>query len=181
MNEKTLFDYVSLAAIFLGPVIGVLMTLHLEHRRQKHQRRWEIFKTLMRTRNIRLSQDHVAALNLVEIEFHDNPKVISAWKTYRVAMNPQPGDERNMEGVATRRNNALAKLLDAVAKVLKIKIEQIDILEGNYIPQGWHDEEEQNHLIKAQLVKVLQGQSALPIFVRQPNIAANVFPLPPKD
>jgi hypothetical protein len=42
----------------------------------------DVFRTLMRTRRMRLNPDHVGALNLVEIEFYRQADVIAAWETY---------------------------------------------------------------------------------------------------
>ena len=40
----------------------------------------DLFRTLMRTRRVPMSADHVGALNLIEIEFASEPDVLAAWK-----------------------------------------------------------------------------------------------------
>ncbi|MCB9964779.1 MAG: hypothetical protein H6855_01700 [Rhodospirillales bacterium] len=170
----TFLDVATLFAIVIGPVIGVFTARLLDGWREKKDRRWNIFVTLMRTRNIRLCAEHVGALNLVEVEFADKKGVISAWKNYRKELSPS-----NDDGVGARRNNTFTKLLDEMAKVMGIKIEQLDILEGNYIPQGWQDQEDQNSFIRSQMIKVLQGQGAVPISVIPNVFNQSLFPPAP--
>jgi hypothetical protein len=178
----SLIDLLTLVAIIAGPLFGVWLARYLDDRKAKSKRRWEIFSALMRTRNLRLSHDHVSALNLVEIEFHDNSKVIGAWKEYIAELDPKQNTQKmTTEEVAKKRNNKLTKLLDEIAQTLDIKIDQLDILEGNYIPQGWFDQEDQNTFLKSQVIKLLQGQSALPVAVFPNLYDKTLFPEPPED
>ena len=77
MNFYTIFTIV---AILIGPCLAVYVNGYLDRRREKRARKMDIFRTLMRTRNARLSPDHVGALNLVEIEFVNHPEVVKNWK-----------------------------------------------------------------------------------------------------
>ena len=56
---------------------------------------------------------------------------------------PSPSDERDgaYEAFRNKREALLTKLLYEIAKEVGIRVEQLDILEGNYMPQGWHDDE----------------------------------------
>jgi hypothetical protein len=80
MDAMTVNDWLTLAAIILGPLFGAWLAVWLEGKRAKRERRLDIFRTLMRTRRTPMWPDHVGALNLVEIEFHDHPRVIEKWR-----------------------------------------------------------------------------------------------------
>ena len=99
--------------------------------------------------------DHVGALNLVEIEFKDEPAVITEWKAYfehlgiehpkrteEQVKDDMKQEEKNQRldkydlRIAKEREKLLAKLLHAIAKVLDFKIEQLEIFKGGYVPQG---------------------------------------------
>ena len=179
-HEISLLDIVSVLAIILGPMLGVFIARLLDSLRDKKARRWDIFSVLMRTRNMRLSFEHVGALNLVEVEFADKKEVIKAWKEYRAELSRKAHAKETPDEIFQKRNNLLTKLLDAIAKTMNLKIEQLDILEGNYIPQGWQDQEDQNAFIKGQLIRVLQGQSAVPIAVMPNMYDQTLFPPAPK-
>jgi len=67
----------TIVAVFLGPIFAVLVTPWVDNERLKQNRRMEVFRTLLRTRRIRLNPDHVGALNLVEIEFYGEKGVLA--------------------------------------------------------------------------------------------------------
>jgi hypothetical protein len=50
-------------ATFLGPIAALLITFVRDSRTQKYNRRLHVFRTLMATRKIAISPDHVNALN----------------------------------------------------------------------------------------------------------------------
>lgn len=52
----TVVEGINLAAILIGPVAAVLIGLWFEDRREKKQRKLDIFRRLMGTRGIRLRQ-----------------------------------------------------------------------------------------------------------------------------
>jgi hypothetical protein len=62
-------DYISIAAIFLGPIVAIQLQKFIERRKQSNERRENIFKTLMATRGSMLSTAHVEALNRIDLEF----------------------------------------------------------------------------------------------------------------
>ena len=45
---------------------------------------------------------------------------------------------------------------------LQIKVKQLDILEGNYVPQGWNDAETEQLLVRRGLLNVTSRQSFHP-------------------
>ena len=73
---------ITTAAIILGPIIAVLVTRFIDYIRAEKERKYDIFRTLMRTRETPLNWDHVGALNLIEVEFRKHPAVIDAWNAY---------------------------------------------------------------------------------------------------
>ena len=95
-----------------------------------------IFRTLMRTRGgtSKASVDHVAALNLVEIEVRNDKVVHDAWKKhfnilYRLGRN------ENVDPLSL--DKSLANLLQLISRTLGYKIEGLEIFEGGYTPQYW--------------------------------------------
>ena len=171
----------TIVAVFLGPVFAVLAARHMDNRRADKARKLDIFRTLMRTRGLTSHWEHVGALNLVQVEFIDCPVVVNAWKAYLANLGEEiPIEQKNRhDAFIKKRNSLLTTLIDEIAKVLKIKVTQLDILEGNYVPLGWADEEWEQQLVRRGLINVLYGRASIPIHADQPQQEQNPYPPPP--
>ena len=89
MQTETWYALATLAAIALGPIISVIVTRILDNYREKRQRRMQVFRDLMQTRGVRLDPIHVAALNVVEIEFYNDQRAIPI-SHFTGGKNPYP-------------------------------------------------------------------------------------------
>ena len=63
------FEWLTVAAILLGPILALLAQRFLDFIREKKQRRMHLFLTLMSTRAAPLAPDHVNALNAIDVVF----------------------------------------------------------------------------------------------------------------
>ena len=115
----------------------------------------------MATRRTPISNEHVNAINLVEVEFYKCQPVEVAWANYKNHLNDtsRPEDQQWRE----KKENLLAKLLSEIALVLGFKIPAIDIFKGGYAPGGW-------------AVRDALGLNALE-FVRDLSTGKKVLPL----
>lgn len=169
----------TIVAVLLGPIFAVVVTRFIDNHREVRARKMEIFRTLMRTRMTPIHYEHVAALNLIEIEFASESKVIEAWRGYLNALGealPPADDHAGHAAIRKKRDSLLTKLIHEIAKVLNFEVEQLDILGGNYIPQGWNDDEWGQRLVRQGLLEVLHGRRPLVI---QPAAPAAASPYPP--
>ena len=73
-----MLEILTILAIFIGPISAIAVSRILDNGKERKARQMDIFRTLMRTRRTPIWADHVGALNLVEIEFKDNPTIIAA-------------------------------------------------------------------------------------------------------
>ena len=172
----------TIAAIFLGPFLAIGGARYLDSLRAAKARKLEIFRTLMRTRGLPMDREHVGSLNLVEVEFLNHQDVIDAWKAYLAKLREElpPIEQKPRYDTATRkRDSLLTKLIDTIAKALNIKVAQLDILEGNYVPQGWHDDDWEQRLVRRGIINVLHGRAAISIQQPQPQQEQNPYPPPP--
>ncbi|NGP18430.1 DUF6680 family protein [Devosia aurantiaca] len=179
MNEG--FDWfavVTAVAAILGPLIAIFVTRLSDNRKEVRDRQMAIFRTLMRTRRLPIHIEHVGALNLVEIEFVAEQAVLKAWREYLKNLSepyPSQASEQIQSQFQQRRDLLLTKLISEIAKALDFHVEQIDIFEGNYIPQGWNDDDFEQRLIRKGLIDVLHGRRPL---LMQPFVAQQ-SPYPP--
>jgi hypothetical protein len=160
------FGLAIILATFLGPILAVVMTRFIDKRRDQHQRRLFVFRTLMATRRSTMSPEHVNALNLIEIEFYRHPKVTEAWKAYLRHLST-PFDPKENDRVTKERQRLLTTLLSEMTAVMNIRIPQLDILDGGYIPQGVVDLEAEQKAIRVLLTEISRGQRAFPIEIHK--------------
>ena len=172
-------EIVMAVAVVTGPIAAVLIARDLEKRRVQRERRMDIFRTLMQTRtgSARLSPDHVAALNLVEVEFRNDSGVRDAWKKYfeilcQLSQNPNVDLMPSME-------KSLAKLLQVMSRILGYEIEGLEILEGGYTPQDWATIDHECRYIRKYVIALAKGQVAVPVKV--PESIPGGLLTPPQD
>ncbi len=174
-------DYPTVAVVlatFIGPIAAVLVTRFVDSERDKHQRRLTIFRTLMATRAVGLNPDRISALNMIQIDFAQHPKVLSAWTDLlKNFLLPEVHAEGDVAAMIRDRNNLSTRLLAEMAKVLKIKIDQLDILDGVYYPRGLVAMESEQEAIRKLFADIAAGKRALPILAYvQPAEAQQLSP-----
>jgi hypothetical protein len=79
MHEET---WAIVAATFLGPIAAIGVSLWRERRSRIRERQMWIFRTLMATRKVAVREEHVSAINQIEVEFFSDRVVMSAWQNY---------------------------------------------------------------------------------------------------
>ncbi len=151
------------AATGLGPIIAVGITLWREAVTSRNRRRLHVFRTLMSTRKLAISNEHVGAINLIEVDFYKCAAVESAWQTYKNHLN----DSTRSEDDAWRanRDDLLARLLFEMGKVLDFDIPAIDIYRGGYAPKGWAFRENRATGAMEYLYELSQGKNSVPMNV----------------
>ena len=161
-NSIEWITWITLAAVFFGPIFAVFVTRFIDVKREKKMNRLTVFKTLMSTRGTRLNREHVGALNLVEIEFYNEEKVSNVLQKYLDHLNGAT-DSKNSELWLRTSDHLFVKLLSEMAKSLGYGIEQLQILTGGYAPQGWANDENRHALLQKMLIDLLGRKIALPI------------------
>lgn len=184
MESITLIDALTIFALIAGPIVAVLITRWTDDRRERKNRRMEIFRTLMRTRRTPMVPEHVGALNLIEFEFSRDGVVMQAWRRlfdHFGTAHPQRDDEQILPGMsdqeqgerrrrfiqrlAEERQRLLLRLLHAMATALNFPVQQLEIFEGGYTPQGWNDVEAEQAAIRRLFVEMYLGLRRLPLSV----------------
>lgn len=68
-------DILNLIAIFIIPVVAVIVGQHLQNRAEIRKDKMHIFKVLMTSRIYGWTQESVHCLNIIDIVFADDKKV----------------------------------------------------------------------------------------------------------
>ena len=169
-------------ATVAGPAAAVFITRWNDHRREARGRLLYIYRTLMATRKKAISEEHVAAINLVEVDFHGVKPVIEAWSAYLTHLNsptPPGAATAQVEAWEARRGELLAILLVKIAAHLGISKGEIEILHGGYAPQGWITRDQRIAAIQDYAIRMSQGQAVIPVTTMQSPTPNNPYPPPP--
>jgi hypothetical protein len=148
-------------ATALGPLAAVMITMWRSRVDSVRDRQLHVFRTLMATRRLQISGEHVNALNLIEVEFYKKATVLAAWQKYREHLNKGPDDEIWHE----TKDRILAILLSEMAKVLKFHITGLEIFRSGYAPSGWAYREMRQNAITDYLFDLSRGAKTIPISV----------------
>ncbi|UTW59796.1 hypothetical protein KFE96_05695 [Kordiimonas sp. SCSIO 12603] len=174
-------DYLMILAVLLAPVVAVQVDKFLERRRREKARKLDVFKTLMATRGKGLDPRHVEALNMIDMEFHAENKVLEAWKAYFDILHQAPevpkangGDEKELAQQQSLydsrmlvwtndRERLLAELLFEMSSTLGYKFDKTYIKRSIYSPQGHIDAEQEQQLLRRTLTDLILGKRHLPV------------------
>ncbi len=166
----------TIAAIILGPIVAVRITRDLDDKRERHSRRLDVFRDLMKTRQVRLDPVHVAALNLVEVEFYSSSSVRSAYAAYiRHLRSPNPSPEQQGR-YFDERDDLFIDLLKEIAAELGYEFDKRELSRMGYAPQGWGDDQFIQRKNALLLSQILEGERPLPI---APHVGGSKSPYPP--
>ena len=160
----TVSDWIMILAIFLGPIIAIQLAEYLNSKKGKRQRKLDIFKTLMATRAYTISWDHVMTLNRIDLEFEkSNDKerdVIEAWKEYHDHLSSKFISDEQWE---TKRVELLVELLHKMAIVLDYDFDKTHIKNSSYSPRAHETIQNQEEVIRAGLIDILEGRRSVPM------------------
>jgi hypothetical protein len=167
--------WITTAAIVIGPIVAVTLAQWLQVRAARRERKLFVLRALMSTRRAQLSQERVAALNLIDIEFWDQKRVTQAFRELSAIYNDrarwQNADLDVRKALLEDLDDKSVRLVHEIARSLGHKYDQMDILRGGYYPEAFGIIEEQQAVIRDFLVGLRQGRLLLPVGVVDYRIA----------
>lgn len=169
-------EWLTVAAIVLGPLLAFAVQNYRDARRERTNRKLEIFRKLMLTLKLPLNPVHVDAINSIPVEFYDDHKVLDAWRLYASHLNQrhQPGDDIARWG--ERKFDLLVKLVHLIGQGLGYgTIDEAAIRDNTYVPQGYADVESEWQQIRKAWLDVLNGRRPVPTTMVGP---VHIEPLP---
>jgi hypothetical protein len=172
-------EWLMILAILLAPLIAVQVQKYIEMLLEKYRRKLRVFYTLMGTRAIRLSPEHVQALNMIDIEFYGRKifgfryqsqvekEVQNAWKEYldHLCTDITIVSDEELKSWIKTGEDYFIELLSKMAKSLKYEFDKVHLKKGIYAPKGHSEIELDNHAIRKGLVEVLLKGKPLPMNV----------------
>ncbi|WP_233962161.1 DUF6680 family protein [Pectobacterium versatile] len=174
-------DWIMTGAVIAGPILAVQAQKIIESIRSKKQRRLNLFHVLMSTRAIRLSPEHVSALNMIDIEFYgrkilgvriqtkSEKQVTNAWKVYNNQLNASYTPE-TLNIWNDRVVELFTSMLYAISQALGYDFDEVQLKRDFYKPKGHGDIEEQQSLVRTGIVDILTGNKSLSVHLTNIDI-----------
>lgn len=127
-------EWINLAAIVIIPILAVIIGQYLQDKSEKRKDKMRVFSHLMSYRSFGYVDQHsVNVFNSVPIIFYDDKEVIEKYNAYLKSLNIKPEDvqvkQKEIEDNKT-------KMLEAMAKALKYKNVNWELIQNPYVPNG---------------------------------------------
>jgi len=169
-------DIIMIAAVIAGPILAVQAQKYLESLKDNKRRKMALFQTLMSTRANRVSQAHVSALNMIDIEFYGKKvfgkrsqsngekKITNAWKVYNDQLNSKFSKDR-LDAWADKRDELFTALLYTMSQYLGYDFDEVQLKRDCYKPMAHGDVETDQQKIREGIVAILDGKKSIPMAV----------------
>lgn len=145
-------DIINIIAIIIIPILAVVIGQLLQNKSEKRKDKMAVFRHLMSYRAIGYTdKESVNILNSVPIIFYKDKNVIKKFNDYMNSLNIKPEDYSQKQ---KEIDDNKTKLLVEMAKVLKYRNINWEIIQNPYIPAGLLNQMQQEALFK-------QGQLSL--------------------
>lgn len=168
-----LTDVVMVLATLLSPFFAVQASEKLRKISAAKDAREKLLHTLMSTRSARLTQEHVSAVNQIDLIFPANkfPAVSDAWNMYmRHLSQPKPQGQQDSEKRLAETFRLFIAMLKVMAQAVGTPFSDTALQHNAYYPQGFVDTEEQIKNLREAALKVLMGEQPIAINpAKRPN------------
>jgi hypothetical protein len=155
--RPTWFDWITVAAIIIGPVFALFAQRALDSLRDRKKQRTQLYFTLMSTRNQLFSPAHLQALNSIDIVFKKDQRIRNAWKAVLDQASAR-FDEKDAAALAAwneRLLNLRVDLYQIIGQELGYQNTTDYIMRSIYSPKLVGEVEEEWHRVRRGLVRVL--------------------------
>ena len=138
MEGEKFMEWINLVAIIVIPILAVIIGQYLQDRSEKRKDKMRVFTHLMSYRSCGyIVQYSVDIFNSVPIIFYDDNEVIVKYNSYLKSLNIKL-DDAQIKQKEIEDNKT--KMLEAMAKALKYKNINWELIQNPYIPKGLLDQ-----------------------------------------
>ena len=152
MEGEKFMEWINLVAIIVIPILAVIIGQYLQDRSEKRKDKMRVFTHLMSYRSFGyIDQYSVNIFNSVPIIFYDDKEVIEKYNSYLKSLNIKL-DDAQIKQKEIEDNKT--KMLEAMAKALKYKNINWELIQNPYIPKGLLDQIDAENTYKRGQVEI---------------------------
>ncbi len=129
-------DWIMVAAVLIGPIASVIITLWHQGRKQARDQKIMVLRMLLSTRHLPSDPGFSVAINLIPVEFGRSKAVMGAYKDFIEAVQSPAAaapDAPPLQSTGTKTT----KLIFEIARELGFDIRETDIQHAGYAAAGW--------------------------------------------
>lgn len=148
-------------AVIFSPVVAVLISIWVQHRKEKRQSQIWVLSTLIANRHQQLNVDNIRALNMIDFIFHKKAAVRKLWhEYYDMLCNAGLNNEIGWK----QRSQKNIELITEMAKTLGYgkTISHLDI-DRVYNPSGVVDQLLAGQELQKELLRVLKSTAKIEV------------------
>jgi hypothetical protein len=158
-------DLIEIAAIFLGPIVALLLQGQLDKWKQVRKDKMHLYATLMRLRAVRLTPEYVNALNMIDVVFKKTNKAEHDIRTKWLKLMDYYYVDPATEGWDTRVTDLTIDLLDAMGKSLGYEFDPSHLKRNVYSPRVQKIQFEEQEQLRKRLLEVFSGNRSIRVAV----------------
>jgi hypothetical protein len=157
-------------AIIAAPVIAVWVGQKLQNRRIEYDRRYWVFSTLMRERFSFVTPNAVAALNLIDLEFKRDQKVLHSWHGFYNLVTSTDFPKMDPSKQLTESRRCRSQLLLDMASAMNFREHfSLEDFERGYVPIGIADPQLSGKAILDAIKTGVEQHGGIPVAVQLPR------------
>ncbi len=164
-------EWITIAAILVGPIAAVLAQLWIQARRQKRDQKMWVYGTLMSFRATWVAPDFVRAMNFVDVVFHKNADVRAKRKEWLASIRNRNLDGSPIQVDWNKAEDLFAELLDLMGKELGYDFAHTEIKDTAYYPEGHEKMDRAAIELREKGLAVLEGKANIGVVVHAPTAA----------
>jgi hypothetical protein len=136
----TTTDWITIAAIIIGPLAAVGITLWIEGRRKRQDAKLITLRLLLSSRDFPSDPTYQVAVKLIPVEFNDCSSVLTAHREFLEAANVDTDkmSEEQVRKVGENTSVKLTRLLFEMSKAAGLNLRETDIQTGGFGTRGFY-------------------------------------------
>jgi hypothetical protein len=160
-------EWITVAAILVGPVLAVGAQLWIQARKAKRDLKLLVFNTLMSFRSQPLNPNFVQAFNLVDVVFYKNADVRKKRKDFMDVVTANPGGNLTNQQLENLKD-LVAEMLSKIGSELGYEFDHTQIKDSGYYPIAFEKLDNAAFALREKGLAVLEGRANIGVVIHQP-------------
>jgi uncharacterized protein DUF6680 len=175
----TVAEWLTLAAIILGPILAVATQLWMQARKAKRDLKLWVFNTLMAHRATPVNANFIQAFNLIDAVFYDNGEVREKRREcLRIVTNASGPNLAPPE--AERLKDLVAEMLSKMGSELGYDFDHTEIKDTGYYPVGLEKVDMEQAALRNKVLEVLDGKANIGVEIKN-DAPSHLMRIPPTE
>jgi hypothetical protein len=158
-------EWLTLAAIILGPILAVATQLWMQARKAKRDAKHWVFSTLMSYRAMIVNPNFVQAFNLIDVVFYKNAEVRKKRKEFMDIAISASGRTLTPQEI-DKLKDLVAEILSKMGSELRYKFDHTQIKDTGYYPDAFDRLDTTELALREKGLAVLEGKASISVVVK---------------